>query len=423
MLRRVEFGILALIVLVGALSTGAQFLWFLVYLALLAVGGAYVVTRFGLADLEAGYVLDRVHAQAGDILRASYTVRNTSRLPKLWLEVHNPTTLPGPLPGQAISLGPRGEQSWSVRVPLSRRGHYRVEPLALRTGDPLGLFESHASVGSAANVIVYPRVEQLPGWRLPPASIEGAHAHALKTPHTTPHAVGIRPYTPTDSFNRIHWKSTARQGELQVKEFELEQTADVWIYLDLEAQHHSSHDDESTLEYGVRAAASIGARALVENRNVALTVTGQRPIVVPPDRGPRQYQKMMEVLAGVQADGDKPLVDFLVEGVARLRRGMTAVVITPSLEPKWVRPLSGLHSRGVETVIVTLDRAAFETFYRATHAMNPMDEETAAVAQRGARALRHALAEHDLKASPIGPRQALALQLRTSMAPRQAVRP
>lgn len=423
MLRRIEFGILALVVLVGALSTGAQFLWFLVYLGLLAVGGAYVVTRFGLADLEAGYVLDRVHAQAGDILRASYTVRNTSRLPKLWLEVHNPTTLPGPLPGQAISLGPRREQSWSVRVPLSRRGHYRVEPLALRTGDPLGLFESHASVGSAANVIVYPRVEQLPGWRLPPASIEGAHAHALKTPHTTPHAVGIRPYTPTDSFNRIHWKSTARQGELQVKEFELEQTADVWIYLDLEAQHHSTHDDESTLEYGVRAAASIAARALVENRNVALTATSQRSIIVPPDRGPRQYQKIMEVLAGVQADGDKPLVDFLVEGVARLRRGMTAVVITPSLEPRWVRPLSGLRSRGVETVIVVLDHAAFEAFYRATHALNPLDEETDAVAQRGARALRHALAEHDLKASTIVPRQSLALQLRTRMGPRQVVRP
>jgi uncharacterized protein (DUF58 family) len=143
----------------------------------------------------------------------------------------------------------------------------------------------------------------------------------------------------------------------------------------------------------------------------------------PPDRGPRQYQKIMEVLAGVQADGDKALVDFLVEGVARLRRGMTAVVITPSLEPRWVRPLSGLHGRGVETVIVTLERFAFEAFYRATHALNPADEETVAAAQRGARALRHALAEHDLKASPIVPRQSLGLQLRTRIGPRQAVRP
>src|SRR6187431_1477298 len=127
MVRRIEVLALAVALLVAALTTGAQFLFFLVYLAIIVVGGAYVVTRFGLADLEAGYVLDRLHAQAGDLLRASYTVRNTSRLPKLWLEVHNPTTLPVVLPGQAITIGPRGERTWSVHVPLTRRGHFRVD--------------------------------------------------------------------------------------------------------------------------------------------------------------------------------------------------------------------------------------------------------------------------------------------------------
>src|SRR3954453_18932159 len=105
MVRRKELAVIALIVVVAALSTGAQFLFFLVYLGILVVGGSYVVTRFGLADLEAGYVLARLHAQTGDVLRASYTVRNTSRLPKLWLEVHNPSTLPVDLPGHAVTLG------------------------------------------------------------------------------------------------------------------------------------------------------------------------------------------------------------------------------------------------------------------------------------------------------------------------------
>jgi uncharacterized protein (DUF58 family) len=417
MLRRIEFLLLALVLLVAALSTGAQFLWFMVYLGILAVGGAYVVTRFGLADLEAGYVLDRLHAQAGDILRASYTVRNTSRLPKLWLEVHNPTTLPVALPGQAISLGPLSEQSWSVRVPLARRGHFRVEPLALRTGDPLGLFESHAAVGSHANVIVYPRVEELPGWRLPPASIEGSHAHAVRTPHTTPHATGVRPYAPGDSYNRIHWKSTARQAELQVKEFDLEQTADLWVFLDLQASVHTGHGDESTLEYGVRAAASIAARALLENRNVGMTASGLHVGVLPADRGPRQYQKIMQVLAAVKADGEQPLVDVLVEGSGRLRRGMTAVVITPSLESRWVRPLSGLHPRGVETVVVLLDPLAFAAVDRRHRGLPEPTAEQQAAEQRASRAVRHALAEHDLDWSTIVPGEPLAAQL-VSRSPR-----
>jgi uncharacterized protein (DUF58 family) len=417
MLRRVQVIALAGFLLIAALSTGAPFLFFLVYLAILVVGGSYVVTRFGLADLEAGYVLDRVHAQAGDVLRASYTVRNTSRLPKLWLEVHNPTNLPVPLPGQAISLGPRGERSWSVRVPLSRRGHFRVEPLALRTGDPLGLFESHATVGSHSTVIVYPRVETLPGWRLPPAMIEGSHAQPLRTPHTTPHATSIRPYAPGDAYNRIHWKSSARQGELQVKEFDLEQTADVWIYLDLQSRVHSGDGDESTLEYGVRAAASIAARALVENRNVGMTASGSRIGVLPADRGPRQYQKVMQVLAAVTANGDRPLSQVLVDGVGRLRRGMSAVIITPSLSRDWVRSLSGMRGRGVETVIVLLDQLAFAAVERRDRGLPEPSEDVASVEQRSARALRHTLAEHDLAWHNIGPGEPIAAQL-VSEAPR-----
>jgi len=411
MLRRIELAVLALIIVVAALSTGAQWLFFLVYLGILVVGGSYVVTRFGLADLEAGYVLDRLHAQTGDILRASYTVRNTSRLPKLWLELRNPSTLPVELPAQAVSLGPRSEKSWSVRVPLTRRGHFRVEPVLLRTGDPLGMFESQASVGSASNVIVYPRVEPLPGWKLPPAFIEGSHASPVRTPHTTPHATGIRPYAPGDPYNRIHWKSTARNNALQVKEFDLEQTADVWIFLDLQRAAHTGIGDESTLEYGVRLAASVAARGLLENRNVALSASGAHIGPLPADRGPRQYQKVMQTLAAVQADGTQPFSHVLVEGVTRLRRGMTALVITPSLEKDWVRPLSALRGRGIEVEVMLLDAPAFASSERRETGRIEPSEEVISSEQRSARALRHALAEHDLRWHTILPMEPLSGQL------------
>ncbi len=411
MVRRIELAVIALVIIVAALSTGAQWLFFLVYLGILVVGGSYVVTRFGLADLEAGYVLDRLHAQTGDIMRASYTVRNTSRLPKLWLELRNPSTLPVELPAQAVSLGPRSEKSWSVRVPLTRRGHFRVEPVLLRTGDPLGMFESQASVGSASNVIVYPRVEALPGWKLPPAFIEGSHASPVRTPHTTPHATGIRPYTPGDPYNRIHWKSTARNSSLQVKEFDLEQTADVWIFLDLQRTVHTGIGDESTLEYGVRLAASVAARGLLENRNVALSASGAHLGPLPADRGPRQYQKVMQTLAAVQADGTQAFSHVLVEGVTRLRRGMTALIITPSLEKDWARPLSSLRARGVEVEVMLLDAPAFASQERRETGRIEPSEEVIASEQRAARALRHALAEHDLRWHTILPMEPISGQL------------
>lgn len=417
-MRRVQLLIGAAVLLVAALSTGAPFLYFLVYLAIIVVGGSYVVTRFGLADLEAGYVLDRLHARAGDMLRATYTVRNTSRLPKLWLEVHNPTTLPVALPGQAITIGPRGERSWSVHVRLTRRGHFRVDPLALRTGDPLGLFESNAAIGGYSTVVVYPRVEVLPGWRLPAAQVEGSHAEKVRTPHATPSVTSIREYVPGDAYNRIHWKTSARKGQLLVKEFELEQTADVWLFLDLHGSAHTGTGDDSTLEYGVTIAASVAARALVENRKVALTASGRRISPIPADRGPRQYQKIMETLAAVAADGGQPLHEVLVENVGRLRRGMTALIITASLDARWVRPLSGLRRRGVETFVILLDAPAFAAYGQVPGAVQGLSEQALNAQQtrreeslRLLRAVRHALAEHDLRWLNVEPGEPIATQL------------
>jgi uncharacterized protein (DUF58 family) len=412
-LRRLQFIVLALVLVVAAFSTGAVFLFFLLYLGVLVIGGSYVLTRFGLADLEAGHVLDRLHGEVGDVLRASYTVRNISRLPKLWLEVHNPTTLPTPLPGRALALGSRSERSWVTYVQLTRRGHFRVDPLLLRAADPFGLFESYATVGRTSTVIVYPRIESIPNWHLPPAAIEGAHAHAVRTMQTTPHATSIRPYAPGDAYNRIHWKSSARQGELQVKEFDLEQTADVWLFIDLEAGVHVGEGDESTIEYAVRAAAAIAARALIENRSVGITASGARRAVLPPDRGRRQYQKMMQLLAAVQADGREPLVDVLVEGSTRLRRGMTAVVITPSIERDWVKPLSTVQPRGVVPLVVRPEAWKFEEARRLAMSLPARSAEELDAAMRASRAVQHALAEYDLLATVLQPGRSLTEQLAT----------
>jgi uncharacterized protein (DUF58 family) len=359
MLRRLPFLLAGTILAIAAFSTGLAFLFYLVYLGLLVIVGSYLVTRLGLSDLEAGFAVAQVHGHVGDQLRVTYTIRNAGRLPKLWLETHNPSTLPVPLPGRAISIGPRAERSWIAKVPLTRRGHFRVDPLQIRTGDPFGFFEAVAGVGHGVNVVVYPRIERLPRWRIPSASIEGSHASKERALQTTPLATTVRPYAPGDSFNRIHWRTTARHGEIQVKEFDLEQTADVWIFLDLDAGVQEGTGDRSTVEVGVRVAASIAAKALTENRAVGVTTNGHRSATLPADRGPRQRLKVMQLLAAVEGDGSAPLVETLLTTFPRLRRGMTVVAVTSSDESEWIRPLASLRARGIGCVVVLLDASSF----------------------------------------------------------------
>jgi uncharacterized protein (DUF58 family) len=412
-LRRLQLVLVGVVLVVAAFSTGKPFLFYLVYLGILVVGGSYVLTRLGLSDLEAGYAVNQLSGHVGDRLRVTYTLRNTSRVPKFWLEVHNPTSLPAGLPGRAISLGPRSERSWLVRTPLTRRGHFRVEPLQIRTGDPFGFFESSAAVGTGVTVVIYPRIEALPLWKLPAANIDGSHAMPERTLQTTPLATTVRPWAPGDAFNRIHWKATARHGDIHVKEFDLEQTADAWIVLDLDRAGQVGRGDESTVEVAVRAAASIADKAIQENRAVGLTVNAHRLAQLPPDRGGRQHLKIMQLLAAVDGDGTSPLSETLVATVPRIRRGMTAVVITPSLERDWVKPLAALRSRGVGCVVVSFDVADFERFAKdeelRLHGLppEPIDPVAEAARTQRVRALRHALSEFDVEVHTAHPAHSL----------------
>ena len=393
MIRRIQFLTVAAALLIAAFSTGIPFLFYIVYLGLLAVGGSYILTRFGLADLEAGYRVDHRQAHVGEDLRATYSISNASRLPKPWLEVYNPTDLPVALPGRALGLRSFAQRSWVAIVPLTRRGTFRIEPMVVRTGDPFGFFEAAATVGRPTVVTVFPRVVPLPRWRLPNAYLEGTHSAPERTLQTTPLATTVRPYSPGDSFNRIHWRTTARLGEIQVKEFDLEQTADLWLFVDLDASVQAGEGDISTVEEAMRVAASIAHDAILENRAVGMTTSGHRLVSIPADRGPRQRQKIMQMLAAVEGDGRVPLAEVLLSGLPKLRRGMTAVVVTASRDRHWVRALTTLRARGVAAAVVTLDSASYAA---AGRGRKRSDSDEAAGQEQ--RALRFALAEYDVKA-------------------------
>jgi uncharacterized protein (DUF58 family) len=164
--------------------------------------------------------------------------------------------------------------------------------------------------------------------------------------------------------------------------------------VDLDSSVQHGEGDVSTVEESLRIAASIAQDAIVENRAVGLTTSGHRTVSIPADRGPRQRQKIMQLLAAVDGDGRTPLTEQLLNGLPLLRRGMTAVIVTPSRDRHWVRTLTGLRTRGVVAVVVALDGQTYEA---AAHGGQPEAADSSEYAAQEQRALRFALAEYDLK--------------------------
>jgi len=233
-------------------------------------------------------------------------------------------------------------------------------------------------------VVVFPEVVPLPHWRLPPSPIDGTTRARRRYDAATPLVAGIRPYTHGDAINRIHWLSSARHGELHVKEFDLEQAADLWIVLDLDRAVHAGIGTDASVETAVTIAASVALRTLGDNRSVAMTASARRMQVHQPDRGPRVEQKLLHLLANVQADGSHALAEVLNATMPQLRRGMTLCIVTGSTDRTWVRGLSALRRRGVAALVILLDRSS----YIGVEADDRARAELAAV--------RHALAEYDI---------------------------
>jgi uncharacterized protein (DUF58 family) len=370
--------LLAVIFLISwalAFATGFWLLFRLAYVLVIAVPICYIWSRFNVNGLEVNVqrLVDR--AQVGQKAEERITVRNPSWFPRIWLEVDDPSELPGATPRRVITLGARRRTSWKTETMLTRRGVYQVGPVSVSSSDPFGLFKVSRSYGGRGQIIVYPPFLDLPNFTVPPASLPGEGRFRKRTHYVTPNAAGVREYVSGDSFNRIHWGSTARTGRLMVKMFELDPASDIWVILDLHGRVQAGSGDESTEEYGVKIAASVARHFLNANRNVGYMAFGSRLDIIEVERGGQQMTRILEALALAQARGDVPVADLLAVEGKRFGRHTTVVLITSSTDERWITSLLMLTQRGVKVAVVLLEAS---TFGAATNSLMVVSQLTAA---------------------------------------------
>ena len=369
--------------LAGAI-TGAPLYFRLSYLwaGLLVV--SWVMARLALRGVHLRRTARALRSQVGQVFEEHYDIQNNGRWPRLWIEVHDGSPLPGAHGSHVITLiGGRESRTYLARTRLTQRGVFPLGPTTLVSGDLFGLFPVSRSFPSQDSVLVYPLLVEVQGFPNPPGLLPGGEALRRRTPQITSNAAGVREYAHGDPLNRIHWVSTARRDRLMVKEFELDPLADVWIFVDAARSVQAAKPyrppefdprdfwrkrfkyemPPSTLEYAVTAAASLARYYLQRGRSVGLAYADQALRILPSDRGGRQLGKILEALALVQAEGEMPL-HGLVEAQARhLPRGSTAILITPSTSDSVYRTIDLLARRGLRPVVVLIDAVTFGGYF------------------------------------------------------------
>ncbi len=375
-MRALGLLMLAVALFIGGLATNISFFYYLTYVLLGLLVVAYLWAWSNLEGLEMERESSVSRAQVGEVARERLTIYNTWIIPKLWVEVRDHSDMPSHGTGFVSYLPGKSRRRWMIRTTCTLRGKWTLGPISVHSGDPFGIFRLSKVVDLTNEIIVYPATIELPKFQLPSAELLGGQDVRSRTFQVTPNVSTIRQYAPGDSFNRIHWRSSARTGQLMVKEFELDPSADIWLILDMEERFHHAlpgatnpalrqpgmHPTSiprSTEEYGVTLAASLARHLLRLNRSVGMVVGDHQRDIIPPEREARQLYKILEPLAMIHATGETPLAEVLAAESNRFGRNSSLLIITPSVDERWVASLQHLVYRGSRAAIMFLDPKTF----------------------------------------------------------------
>jgi uncharacterized protein (DUF58 family) len=315
-----------------------------------AVVLAWAWTRLANRPLELRRYLPSGERLEGDDVKVRLELRGERRLvPAKWI-VHERV---GPLGERATPLAAHGRAAYTLRA--LPRGRYAFEASRAEIEDPFGLERVEQELSAPGALLVYPRLVDLD--RL--FSESGLRSHdgrrlLLQRPagfdlHS------VREYEQGESLRKVHWRSTAKRGQLMVKELEDSPRDEVAVVLDGDP---SAVVGES-FDVQVRAAGSILLAHSRRGRRAVLVINAGRGELQRVQSGEADWRQALDLLAAAEPGEGPPLAALLADEGHAAGRAVELTVVTGLLSARLAERLveRSLANRSVSLVLV--DTASF----------------------------------------------------------------
>ncbi|HZR48881.1 MAG TPA: DUF58 domain-containing protein [Streptosporangiaceae bacterium] len=161
-------------------------------------------------------------------------------------------------------IEPGGHREFNYTLRSDARGKYTIGPLRVRVADAFGLVEITRSFKTTSTLVVTPKIFTLPRAAAPSSWLGEGDGGMRTISATGEDDAATRAYQDGDGLRRVHWRSTARYGELMVRREEHQWRNSATVFLDTRRSAHSGSGPSASFEYAVSAAASIGAHLTEE---------------------------------------------------------------------------------------------------------------------------------------------------------------
>lgn len=329
-----------------------------------------------LIGVEYRRTFDRTRVFPEEPIRMTLHVANRKPLPLTWLRFDD--QLPGaPLESGEIgeiigethgkyvlqtiySLNGYGSATRTFTFSFPRRGYYQLGPLSYRSGDIFTLFTIQKEYDYQSRIVVYPQVWPLEALGMPAKEPFG-ELNVQRSLFTDPiRTQGIRDYHPRDRFRDIHWKASARRGELQTKVYDPSTGMTLVVFLNVATmRRHWMGFNPKQLERAVSVAASVANFGVEQKWAVGLYVNGSvprsdQPIRVPPGRSPDQLSHILEALAATTEFATGSIEKLMNRESPRLPWAATLVLVTAHVTEEMAAIILRLKEAGRRVALISL---------------------------------------------------------------------
>jgi uncharacterized repeat protein (TIGR01451 family) len=355
------------------------------------------LTRTWAESLSADRECNRVSANVGDTVAIVIQVRNRGGLPIPWVLLEDLLPryafLPPPprlgVRGRRLQLAmlrAHGRKTLMYQLECRQRGYFQIGPLMLETGDLFGLHRRYRVVTEPHFLLVYPQVLALEGYDIASRRPIGEVRMSYRLYEDPTRIAGVRHYEAGDPLNRVHWRATARTGELHSKVYEPSTIAGATVVLDFHQDAYARGDRDVRSELAVTAAASLANAVYEMNQQIGLVTNGRdaadrirqegwdydirsrqaarraaemietsdrlQPVTVETRRGAEQLMRILETLARVELTDGLTFAQLITETTSRLPRDATVLAILGSVSDENAVALGNLRRHGFAVTVV-----------------------------------------------------------------------
>src|SRR5215471_17059356 len=323
---------------------------------LLSIGGVLIIlpvlsvlaatrTRYRISWVR---TIAPARVPAGHTAAVSIQLDNVSRLPTglLLAEDAVPYSI-GSRPRFIFDrIEPGGTRRLSYPIQPDHRGKFAIGPLHVRVADAFGLAKVGSTAAPPVTLVVTPAITALPHTALAGSWLGEGDARASTAAAAGEDDVVPRAYRDGDELRRVHWRSTARYGELMVRREEQRWRNRATLFLDTRGTAHAGRVPSSSFEYAVSAAASIGVHLAREG------ISGDFVTDAGPVSAEGQFEDvLLDSLAVIRPSRLSTIVPALADGRGGSSGLLVAVLGQISLEEAQ-RLASTRHSAGAAMALL-----------------------------------------------------------------------